>query len=55
VVVEFEPLVTNPGVRNIVAYAVSMLPILEIQAGLTRLEIANMNDDALKVVGATSC
>jgi hypothetical protein len=54
-VIEFEPLVSDPGVRNIVACVVSMLPMSNFEVELTRFKVANMNDYALKIVRAASC
>jgi hypothetical protein len=54
-VIEFEPLVSDPGIRNIVACVVSMLSMSNLEVELTRFKIANMNDNALKIVCASSC
>jgi hypothetical protein len=54
-VIEFEPLVSDPRVRNIVACVVSMLSISNFEVELTRFKVSNMNDNALKIVCAASC
>jgi hypothetical protein len=54
-VIEFEPLVSDPGVRNIMACAVSMDPMSNFEVELTGFKVANMNDNALKIVCAASC